>query len=164
MTAVTLTGTSEQTQTVASDTAMATLLAAAEAKNEHAFGVALNTIDWQRRPPADFLHAIDLALTAGAYLAARRLANQGTTQYPQQRELQKLAQLLAPPKVTVGTSGHRANVEANRVWLRAHWEQYRGQWVALRNGELLGVADSLDALVTQIGSIKSNDTLVTALW
>lgn len=143
---------------------MITLQTAAEAKDEYAFGIALQAMDWAKRPPADFLRAVDLALMAGAYLAARRLATQGASQYPNQPELQQLAQLLAPPQVTAGTGGPQVGVEANRMWLRTHWEEYRGQWVALRYGQLLGVADSLDALVAQVGNIKNNDTLVTALW
>jgi hypothetical protein len=113
------------------------LQTAAEAKDEYAFGLALQAVDGGKRPPSDFVHAVDLALMAGAYLAARRLASQGAIQYPHQPELQKLAQLLAPPQVTVGTGGPQVGVEANRVWLRTNWNQYRGQWVRSVEGNYL---------------------------
>lgn len=164
MTTVTFTVADERAKGPTVDAAIAALQTAAETKDEHAFGIALKAINWQARQPADFVRAVDLALMAGAYLAARRLASQGATQYPHYLELQNLAQILAPPKVTVGTGGPRADVEANRVWLRTNWDQYHGQWVAIQNGNLLGVAESLDALVAQVGTIKNNDTLVTAVW
>lgn len=164
MTPVTFAVTDQRAVGRVADKAMTALQTAAEAKDEHAFGIALQAIDWTKRAPSDFLHAVDLALMAGSYLAARRLANQGATQYPHQPELQKLAQLLAPPQVTVGKGGPKVGIEANRVWLHTNWDQYRGQWVALRQGNLLGAADSLDALVAQVGNIKNNDTLVTVLW
>jgi hypothetical protein len=40
------------------------------------------------------------------------------------------------------------------AWLDAHWHEYRGRWVAIRNGEFLGAATVLDDLVAQIGDIK----------
>jgi hypothetical protein len=37
------------------------------------------------------------------------------------------------------------------AWFREHASQYRGQWVAVREGKLLGAAESLEDLKTVIG-------------
>jgi hypothetical protein len=44
--------------------------------------------------------------------------------------------VLAPPTATVvpATPASRAAVKANNAWLTAHWEAYRGHWIALRAG------------------------------
>ena len=39
-------------------------------------------------------------------------------------------------------------------WLAAHWGEYPGEWVAVRDGQLLGHAWTLDELERQIGSLK----------
>ena len=56
----------------------------------------------------------------------------------------------------------RPDLRANRDWLMRHGDLYRGQWVALRNGELLGSAPSLQTLVAKIGDTKS--ILVTKVF
>ena len=39
---------------------------------------------------------------------------------------------------------------ANRNWLKAHFGEYRGIWLALRDGTLLGANPSLETLVQQV--------------
>jgi hypothetical protein len=39
-------------------------------------------------------------------------------------------------------------------WLKEHWGEYPGEWVAVRDGELLGHAATLDELKRQIGSLR----------
>jgi len=46
------------------------------------------------------------------------------------------------------------SVRANHAWLTAHRHAYKGRWIALRAGELLGVADDLETLVHAIGNIQ----------
>jgi hypothetical protein len=151
-------------QTSSADPEMAALEAAAYAKDERAYLRARKAIDWSKRPPTDFVRAVDLAFLAGAYMAARNLSREGAELYPDHAELQKMAYVLAPPQVIAGNTGPHPDIEANRQWLKANWNQYRGHWVALKDGQLLGVADSLDALVEQIGEIRNTGILVTSLW
>jgi hypothetical protein len=40
-------------------------------------------------------------------------------------------------------------------WIRDHAQDYRGQWVALDNGELLGAAASLRELLDRIKPLRS---------
>ncbi len=136
------------------DYQMLQLESAAKLGDERAFLAAQKMIDWQRRQPEDFISAVQLALSAGAYLAARRLSAKGAERYPNHAELQKYARILAPPKVTRSNRPPDPTLRANRDWLMTHSDSFQGQWVALRNGKLLGSATSLEALVAQIGDTK----------
>jgi len=135
----------------AEDDAMARLESAATAGDERAFLAAKNAVDWEARPAADFLRAVQLALSAGAHMAARNLAAQGAQRFPDHSKLEKFASILAPPRVLRVPARPNAGVRANRDWLMTHGAQHHGQWVALREGQLLGVGDSLDSVITQVG-------------
>ena len=37
------------------------------------------------------------------------------------------------------------------MWLKAHRTAYHGRWIALRDGALVRVADSFEALVADLG-------------
>ena len=135
-----------------------------EYMDELAFLAARRAIAWEQRPAKDFVRAVNLALMAGAFVAARNLAQEGTDHYPHHAELRKMAYVLAPPTVRVGEGPRTTTWKADREWLKTHWDVYRGQWVALLNGQLLGVADSFDALIAQVGDTRNTDILVTPIW
>ncbi|MGH2538585.1 MAG: hypothetical protein ACRDHL_14440 [Candidatus Promineifilaceae bacterium] len=143
---------------------MAALEAAAEAGDEHGFLGAYKSIEWRERPPQDFARAIRLAIQAGAHLIARHLAEQGTAQYAEDVELQQMSRTLAPPVVRRVERKPSTGWAADREWLKAHWDEYRGRWVALKDGQFLAAADSLDELVSQVGDIKGAGILVTPVW
>lgn len=151
----------EQTSATNPDDAMAKLVAAAETGNEDAFITAAKLIDWRTRSPEDYVRAVQLALTAGAHLKARQLAAEGSALYPDHDELQKYAHVLAPPKILARGLPPDPNAGADMRWLKAHWEEYRGQWVALRGGELLGVASTWRDLIEKVGNPKGRGILVT---
>ena len=100
----------------------------------------------------DFIRHIAQALQAGEFVLARRLASEGWARYPHHAELCKYAHVLAPPRVLQHHTPSTISVRANKTWLQEHKVQYRGKWVALRSGELVGVAPSLDALLTHVDS------------
>jgi hypothetical protein len=126
------------------------LISAANAKSESAFMLAYQKIDWQTKAAEDFVQAVQLALTVGAHLVARKLAALGAERYPQDAYLKKAAYILAPPKVIARDLPPRPDLRANRDWIMTQSNAHRGKWVALRNGELLATADSFDALANQI--------------
>jgi hypothetical protein len=136
------------------DDAMMRLEIAAQAGNEKNFIKVANSIDWSQRPAVDYLNAIQMALEAGAYLKARKLAEQSATQYPDEIKLQKIARILAPPKVTRSSEPPDPTLRLNRDWLREHSEEYRGQWVALKAGQLLAVGESPKELKKRLGDTK----------
>ncbi len=133
---------------------MATLEIAAEEGDEMAFVQAAGKIDWSQRPATDFARAVHLALAAGAHLLARNLAAQGAEMHPDHPELQKMARILAPPRVIRADLPPVPSVRANHEWLSAHADEYQGQWVALRNGQLIAVGATTRELIAQLESTE----------
>jgi Arc/MetJ-type ribon-helix-helix transcriptional regulator len=109
-------------------------------------------VDVAARTPDDLVHAIRQALEAGEAGRARQVALAGARRYPAHIELQRYAQVLAPPttRVVPASPASRASVKANGAWLKAHRTAYRGRWIALRDGALVRVADSFEALVADL--------------
>jgi hypothetical protein len=138
------------TSSEVSDGPLALLKAAADAGDERAFLAAKSMINWSIRPADDFVQAVRLALAAGAHLAARNLSAEGATRFPDHNLLQKYAHVLSPPKTIRRHLPPDPTLAANRDWLMANGDHYRRQWVALRNGVLLGSAPSLKTLIEQV--------------
>lgn len=140
---------------------------AAEASDVYdvsAFVQAYRDMEWDDRSAADFVEAARLALDIGAIPIAQELAMTGVQYFPEHPELQKMAYILAPPKVTVSDRPPDPAAKGNMTWLKKHGDDYRGKWVALRSGELLAVADSIDGLVEQVGELKNTGIMVTQVW
>lgn len=133
--------------------------AAAEAADERRFIAAYASVDWTRQPPDAIMRAVRLAITADAPLAARRLATEGAQRHPEHAELQKAARILAPPRVIRSDLPPNPGMAHNVRWLKEQGAPYRGSWVALREGQLLATADSLQALIERVG--KHRDILYT---
>lgn len=141
----------QSTATNNPDYDMAALALAAENHDEQAFLAACAAIDWRQRDAADFLQAIQWALAAGAHRAAGRLALLGAEYHPEPGPLQAAATVLAPSTVAVRSQPADPSTAANRVWLSTHRSQHRGEWVALRDGVLLGSAAILADLTARFG-------------
>lgn len=141
---------------------IATLEIIAETGDEATFVQAANEIDWSQRPATDFARAVRLALATGAHLLARKLAEYGHRLYPNHQELAKMAHILAPPRVVRTDIPPAPSLQANQEWLRVHGDEYRGQWVALRDGILLATA----ATTRQLGAyLESTDgVLITKVF
>lgn len=133
---------------------MESLADAAQAGDVRAFVSACSAVDWQTRSAEDHAWAIQLALSAGAHLAARNLASQAAKRFPSHPEMQRYNRVLAPPTVTKSTLPADPSLAANRDWLATCGHLYQGKWVGLRNGQLLDSASSLTALAEQIGDTK----------
>ena len=63
------------------------------------------------------------------------------------------------PDVNVRT--HPRPMPLAEAWIREHGEAYVGRWVALRDDELVAVADSFDELCAQLDSLSG--VLVTVI-
>jgi hypothetical protein len=148
--------------TVRVDREMDALEAAAEAQDGGRFDRVIKGIDWESRNEEDILRAIPLALAAGALVTARELSTLGARLFPANGQLGKFADILAPPRVVGTRPARESGIRENRDWLKAHSDEYRGKWVALRSGVLVGVADSPDEL-RKLGLIVE-DTLVTRVY
>lgn len=127
----------------------------AEKGDELKFLVALKRVNWLIRQSNDYVRAIKLALRAGAYQAARRLANEGAARFSNHKELQKYMNILAPPKIVGKQNATSQGISNNNKWLALHSKEYLGTWVALQEGTLLGSSKSLNELTKSI-DIKEN--------
>src|SRR2546423_13236147 len=71
------------------------------------------------------------AFATGDHLGARELANRGAEDHPTSNELQKCANILAPPKILRTDLPPKPGIGRNYEWLRESGQEYKGQWVAL---------------------------------
>lgn len=104
---------------------------------------ALNQINWSLAPHAGLGRALDLALGLDLAAQASELARLGTARFPNDPRLAQAARVLAPPVVRALQRGHVGDLHTSQDWLRDHAEAYRGQWVVVREGQLLGSAPAL---------------------
>ena len=129
------------------------LRTAADSGDEIGFIVALREAPRDALTAQDWELAIRLALQAGAHVQARELAQEGARRFPNDQRLQKRAHILSPPRVVGAFSVESENAAAQKAdheWMRTHWGEHRGQWIALRNGQLLGTASTLRELREQL--------------
>jgi hypothetical protein len=138
--------------------ALTRLEEAANLGDEQTFIKTLREIKWWKARPADFARAINLSIKAGLPRAARHVAGEGMKYYPGEVEIQEYARLFAPAKVLLD-SVHSSNQNANIAWLKAHGGEYRGKWVALKDGQFLGAEVKLKELIQKIGNIA--DVMLT---
>ena len=128
------------------------------------FAAICERINWETYSAEDIVRGVRLALEAGAHRTARWLATLGAERHPGHAELQKAAHILAPPRVACSDTPADISPARNMQWLRTHGEPYRGQWVALRNGQLLAAAHTYNELIRQIGNPKGTNILVTRVY
>lgn len=147
-----------------SEDQLAHLAVASATADEEQFVEAYQSVNWALEPARSYARGVRMALAAGAHRIARKLANEGTERFPDHRELQKMASILAEPTVRQSSSPADAGLAANRDWMKSHRNQYKGRWVALQAGHLLGVADTMTQLIAQIGEIRNRRILVTQVF
>jgi len=149
----------KETQFQESDDAMTLLRAAADSGDEEMFVKAMGYMNWSQRSEETFVEAVRLALRAGAHRAARELAVEGVQRYPGNSRLQKMSRLLGPPRVLRDDLPPVPSLRANKAWMETHATEYRGQWIALREGELIASAPTARELRSEVGDLKN--TLIT---
>ena len=129
------------------------------AGNHRQFVSLVEAIDWSTRRPEELAKAIDLALSVEMAGLAIKLAQLGGRLFPDHERIQRAAQVLAPPVARVVRLPRARELAASRAWLREYADQYRGRWVAVREGKLLGAAISLEELTSVID--QGEDALST---
>ena len=134
---------------------------AAAHDDRHVFTRLARETNWNTVQAEDLWRVISLALTLDLAPLAMELAQKGRQIFPDSQQLQQAADVLRPP-VVVGTRPAQGDHgQASRAWLIAHSHEYPGQWVAVRNGALLGVSTTLKDLYQHIGpDTDMPDTLV----
>jgi hypothetical protein len=126
------------------------LRAATEAEDMLAFRRAYRAINWESVPPDQWADAVYLALRAGHHIIASDLADRGRQRFPDHALLQKMGRILAPRQpATIGGPGD-PSAEADMAWFAAHSDEYWGQWVAVKDGQLLGAAATIGELMERV--------------
>ncbi len=134
----------EQTHgVVCADELLETLERSAYAQDYRTFSECIQDVDWSARPPEHIMHAVKMAVLVGAARLAMDLAQESVRLFPDNPRCQKMARVVAPAKIVGTKPGTGKDMRPNSEWLKAHAREYRMQWVALRDGALLGASPSL---------------------
>jgi hypothetical protein len=142
---------------------------AANKGDEPTFLKCLEEIKWQDLTAADIVRVIKLAFRAGAFKAACYIASEGVKVHPDNVDVQKYARILSPTtRKEEATPTANTDTRTNRQWLKEHAGEYQGQWIALRNGELLGASRSLNKLTDEVSrkygvTFPSREVMITAV-
>lgn len=85
--------------------------------------------------------------------AARKMLDAMPLEVSETREARRLKKLLALPRVAVSET---CDVDRTREyrWLRDHWQEYRGQWVALEGDRIAAAARSLKELRERLKALN----------
>ncbi|HDQ71280.1 MAG TPA: hypothetical protein ENN19_04180 [Chloroflexi bacterium] len=143
---------------------IALLEAYADLGDYRAFGELAERIDWAVHSPDDLTAALDMALGMEMSRLAMKLAQIGGRLFPDNERVQQAAQVLAPPVTQVTRLPSGRGLEQSRLWFRQHASEYKGQWVAVREGRLLGAAHAFDAIASLIGEGEdAASTIVTRI-
>ncbi|GIK67446.1 MAG: hypothetical protein BroJett018_52400 [Chloroflexota bacterium] len=127
------------------------------------FQAVLERVNWSERTPAELMQAIHVALQLELLRLAYRLADMGHQLFPDDRELSAAASVLAPPKILSTDVPAKPGLELSMRWLNENAKRYRGQWVAMKNGEFMGQAATRQALVDALGEQTSIIDIITRI-
>jgi hypothetical protein len=135
-------------------TIMAQLEAAADHNDSRTFARIIEQVDWESQPVEQFIQVIDLAMSLGYLPLARELTTKGRIRFPTNKSLIQTERALAPAVVR-GFKPAMPGLADTIEWMRKHAAEYeKGQWLAVRSGELLAVASSLDELIEAVGGLE----------
>ena len=103
-----------------------------------------------------FQDAIQLTLQNDALEITRALVASALKMYPESHIFHEYERTLAPPKVL--QTGTRAGRDYSKSmhWLSDHSHEYVGQWVALRDGELIATSLTRLGLIEKIGDLHQD--------
>jgi len=135
--------------------AMAMMREAARQGSERLFRRALRKMNWTGRPAEEFIEGVRLAWLSGEPYGARRIASLGHEAYPDDDTLRRMAILTGPARV-IGTSpaSNPEGILADMEWFKSHAREHLDKWVAVRDGVLLGEADSWEELERLVPDLR----------
>lgn len=142
------------------DTIKQTLEKAAASGSRKTFHKTIAAIDWTTALSDHFILAIDLALELGDTTLATELSNKGKQQFPDDPALQQAAYVLAPPSVKISNRPPIGGLTATMEWFEQHAVEYKGQWIAVKDGKLIGNASSRRDLIPVL---DTHDSLIDVL-
>jgi len=137
------------------------LLKSSESRSDKDIVSLIKSINWTDKSADDYLDLVKIAITSGDHIIAYQLAVKGTEQFPNNDKLKNFSKILAPPKILPISAPAQPGLLLNRDWLIENQEEYKGYWVALKDGKLLGKDKTLKVLIKLIGNPKGKGILVT---
>lgn len=153
----------DETATGAQNPLLLAIEEAAAKEDRAAISRSAKFADWKSHGPDDLIRVIQACLSLDMVLLGRELAYEGRHLFPNDKRIEQWANVLAPARV-VGTrpaSGNAAGLEASHRWFQNNSGKYKGQWIAVRHGELLGAAPTLEKLYALIGPEKrTHETII----
>ncbi len=129
------------------------LAAVAEARDEDVFSRELGLIPRESLTQDEYLRLIRLALGAGAHRSARDLATDARSRFPDDAEVHQFSKILGPP-APVASEEPPSSFPDEYAWLKSNAAEFGGQWVVLRDGDLVGSGASLSHVRDEIGSLS----------
>lgn len=109
-------------------------------------GPALNAAV-EQMSDAEACELLREALSQGNLRFTERLCRAFAARNSPSADLRQMMTSLAPTRVSTGGGPKIADdSEANQRWCAQHQKDYRGRWVALRQGQLLASSSSLKGL------------------
>ncbi len=99
----------------------------------------------------------------GHHTIAVNITAKGLDLFPEDSDLQKIAGILAPPKVIRADIPPSAGLGKSVKWLKENRAQYGGQWVAVKDGSLLGHASSRQELSETLNDSDASNILITKI-
>lgn len=126
------------------------------------FARAVAKIDWTTKPAEVLEPAINMAIALDGITIARQLAQIGRDRFPDDTRLSGLWRVLQPPRVIETNRPPKKGLSASIEWLQHHANEYRGYWVALVEGRLVGTDISRAALIEKLGDVATlSNILIT---
>lgn len=125
----------EQLASLSSEEVRALLEEYGAARDAHSLADLIAAVDWATHSPAELLVAIDLALALNLTRLAMRLAREGGALFPEHERVQQAARVIRPAEVLHTQSPPAKGLPASMEWFSQHAAEYRGQWVAVREGK-----------------------------
>jgi len=86
--------------------------------------------------------------------AARRLVAEALREGSAEPGLAHWAEVLAPARVLGFSPPTGSDVRVDVRWFDEHWQEYRGQWVAVLKGEMLAHAETLEELQDKLAQLR----------
>ncbi len=123
------------------------------AQNRQAFTEIVEAIEWDTSFSPDMLsQVVSMALSLELVSFARRLAQQGYHLFPEHERLAYQSWVLEPPIVLSSPAARARELDKSVDWINKNATKYRGSWVAVHRGTLLGTAPTRLALHNQLTS------------
>ncbi|MDT9197896.1 hypothetical protein H4N54_18940 [Limnospira fusiformis KN01] len=101
--------------------------------------------------PEQYITAIDRALSQDNFHQAADLACEAFKSYPNSDKIKRYMELFGPKTLEFHRLPPNPEMSLNFNWVVQNRQGYRGRWVALKGGNLVSDAASLDELKQKLG-------------